>query len=242
MNQNPDAPRLQLSPDQMADALLAAGYSVEEIQATTSTYVDACYDEEYVELDPEFTRWAPETVDLYDPRQGKDVAHPLRVISRGDMYQALPEIYEIARAWGKRERKTAEEVLAGLQPEQFLSTLFARLKSLRAGAGKYPVWAVAAYNLIGKFVSSPDRTITANTFIALSNKQHDELILTFWAVNRQDFLAWLALVLPGLGRTISMLEFQIGKIASNFAQIGQKAPENISGGAASTGKSPSLAL
>lgn len=230
----------KLSPDQMAEALLAAGYTMEQIQATTGTYADACYDEEYVELEPEFTRWAPVTVNLYDPRVEKDVAHPLRIISRGDMYQSLPEIYEIARAWGKRERKTAEDVLAGSAPEGFLATLFNRLKGLRASGGKYPTWAVAAYNLIGRFISTPERTITAATFIALSNAQHDELILAFWQVNRQDFLGWLGLVLPDLARMISMLESQAGAILSNFAKIGQRAPENLPGGAESIGKSPSL--
>lgn len=220
----------------------AGGATREELDAVVAEHATALDDpdEDMIELKPEFAILTPLSVDLYHPDHGTDMPHALRILNRHDLYQVLPDVFEIARAFGAKEGKSPEDYLKDGHPEQFLATLFSRLKQFRK-KGKYPSWAVAALELIGQLVSTPERTITASTLIALPNHQHDELLLTFWAVNREPFFDWLAVVLPGLVPAISTLEQTLGQMLKKLSQAGQSLPDFSPGGAESGGTSASSA-
>jgi hypothetical protein len=218
------------------------GATQDEMDAEIAAHAKALDDpdEDMIELRPEFSILSNRSVDLYHPAHGKDVPHSLRILNRHDFYQILPDVFEIARAFGAKEGKTPEDYLKDGHPEQFLATLFTRLKSFRT-KGKYPKWAVAAMELIGQLVSTPERTITASTLIALPNHQHDALILAFWAVNREPFFAWLGTVLPGLAQTLSTLEQKLGQTLKKLNQAGHSPLPDSPGGPESGGTSQSSA-
>jgi len=173
-----------ISPDAIAEALLAAGHSPEEINQAVSSYSQARYEPTRTALQPAFLVESDQQVKIGNQ------THLLRLINTDDMRSILPKVIQLAKHFIKNGDVTEDKVNDLLEKgsTNFFGLVASKLAELSFKGAGYPDWAVAMLEEVAKLAGNEERTITANDLISLPPSQFIELMRKLYEVNKQDFL------------------------------------------------------
>lgn len=220
-----------ISPDKLADALRAAGYSEEEVNQATGDYSKARYQPELVALKPTHQTMSQKTIKLF----GQD--HALRELRADDIKRIIPKAVNVALSLlrnGSIKEDSIEAYFEKASAADFLGLITQQIKALMSGEG-YPDWLVVVLEEVALITSTDERQFSAGDIISLKPYEIIALLKALWEVNQQDFLYMWGLVPEGLRSMVSTLVSPIMPMLSMLNHLSLKPPA-LNGGQSSGGK------
>jgi len=228
-----------ISPDALAEALIAAGHSPEEVNQAVGSYSQARYEPERVEIEP---AWLIETDQ--EVKIGKD-QHKLRLMNADDMRTVLPKVVQLAKHFIRSGEVTEDKVQDLLQKgsTNFFGIIASKLSQLAFKGKGYPIWAVSALEEVAKIATNDEREITVQDLVSLPPSQLITLLRQLYEVNKQDFLLLWTQVPAEIREPIESQIFTpilmiISELKENVTTSLEQTQAS-SGGQQSTGKSSS---
>lgn len=209
--------------DELAEALAKAGYTPDQIQASTGLYAENKYKPKTVKLKPHRFLLAKDgEVPFFDQ------TIKVRYLNAHDIRRLVPVIYSAIMSL-MIERDSADDInqlLSMAGPKGIFELLSAELEAMQ-GNDEYPEWAVKLLEEIALIVSSKELTVTAEDLVSLPGKQFPQLLAKLWEVNSNDFLYVLKLVWGKLPKTVrefisSKTSTLVSKVMNAVNRIGEK--------------------
>lgn len=187
-----------VSPDKIAAALKAQGFSDEEIAATTGTYAEAKYSPPTRKISRTFTVLSEREVKI-----GNEI-HTLRLLGGGDLGRATAVLANcILELWNlqalpKGLPDEIEDILENTSPVGWVDFFVDYIVANLPANDEYPEWMAAILEELGKLATTDQRTITAGDIVSMPGAQIKEFCRVMVEVNKDDFLAiirgvWLTL-------------------------------------------------
>lgn len=176
--------------DELAEALAKAGYTPEQIQASTSLYAENKYKPKTVKLKPQRFLLAKDgQADYFDQKI------TVRYLNAHDIRRLVPVIYSgiMSLMIERGSNDDINELLSMAGPKGIFELLSAELEAMQ-GNDEYPEWAVKLLEEIALILSSKELTVTAEDLVSLPGRQFPALLAKLWEVNSNDFLYVLKLV------------------------------------------------
>lgn len=182
---------LKLTPDQVADALIAQGYSEEDAMKAAGAVALVKYEPKTVTIQPRHNMMSKRTVPFLEG------THTLRIMNVHDKKRALPVLVNVCAEFAKQDPsfKSTEDFLTKGHDHAF-NYLFAKVMNAldEYKADEYPEWLAAALEEIANITSTQAQPVDIYDLVSLPLPQMAELLRALYEVNKQDFLSLWAKV------------------------------------------------
>jgi len=224
-----------LSPDILAETLLAQGMSPEQVEETVSLYASAKYDVKKRKLKPAFVLKSDKVVKI------GHLSATVRELNVGDMKRIGSQVFQIVihlLASNKIDAENPEEALQSINWMGLLTVILEQIMELGSG-DEYPDWAIVALEELASLLVCDDEPITPEHLVSIRPIDLKNILSHVLEVNKSHFLELLGQIPQPYLSLIITLKSEIGNVMSGLNTMVSEIQTSMSsdGGAENIGKS-----